>query len=62
MTKTSKRPEVGGGGDLVIQEIWRAKDQLSAARGHDVHRLFADARKRQKSSGHPIVNLQKAKE
>ncbi len=47
------------GGDLVIQEIWRIKDQLSAARGHDVHRLFADARKRKKLSSHPVVNFQK---
>src|SRR5438105_7018831 len=29
------------GGALVLQEIWRIKDELSAARGHDVHRLFA---------------------
>ncbi|MEK7684695.1 MAG: hypothetical protein AAB466_04670 [Verrucomicrobiota bacterium] len=47
-----------GGGDLVLQEIWRIKDELSAARGHDIHHLFADARKRQKLSGHPVVNLQ----
>jgi len=44
--------------DLVLQEIWRIKDTLSAAYGHDVDRLFADARKRQKLSGHPVVNLQ----
>lgn len=49
------------GGDLALQEIWRIKAELSAARGHDVHRLFADARKRQKLSGHPVVNLQKRK-
>ena len=47
--------------DLVLQEIWRAKDTLSASYGHDVDRLFADARKRQKLSGHPVVNLQKPK-
>jgi hypothetical protein len=29
------------GCDLVFQKIWRIKDELSAARGHDVHRLFA---------------------
>lgn len=58
MIKTLKEPAAKGGGDLVLQEIWRIKDQLSAARGHDVHRLFADARKRQKLSGHPVVNLQ----
>ena len=45
-------------GDLVLQEIWRIKDELSAARGHSIDRLFADARKRQKLSGHPVVNLQ----
>ena len=44
--------------DLVLQEIWRIKDTLSAAYGHDVDRLFAEARKRQKLSGHPVVNLQ----
>jgi hypothetical protein len=45
-------------GDLVLQEIWRIKDKLSAARGHSVDRLFADARERQKHSGHRVVNLQ----
>jgi len=45
-------------GDLVLREIWRIKDKLSAARGHSIDRLFADARKRQKHSGHPVVNLQ----
>ena len=44
--------------DLVLQEIWRIKDTLSAAYGHDVDRLFADARKRQKLSGQLVVNLQ----
>jgi hypothetical protein len=44
--------------DLVLQEIWHIKDTLSASYGHDVDRLFADARKRQKRSGHPVVNLQ----
>ena len=45
-------------GDLVLREIWRIKDELSAARRHDIHRLFAEARERQKHSGHPGVNLQ----
>jgi hypothetical protein len=56
--KTTEEPKVKGGGDVVLQEIWRIKDELSAARGHDIHRLFADARKRQELSGHPVVNLQ----
>ena len=44
--------------DLVLQEIWRIKDELSAARGHSIDRLFTEARERQKLSGHPVVNLQ----
>jgi hypothetical protein len=44
-------------GDEVLQEIWRIKDALSAARGHSVKKLFAEARKRQKHSGHRVVNL-----
>ena len=56
--KTTIEPAPKTGGDLVLQEIWRIKDELSAARGHDVRRLFAEARERQKHSGHPVVNLQ----
>lgn len=46
-------------GDLVLQEIWRTKDKLSVARGHSIDRLFAEARERQKHSGHRVVNLQR---
>jgi hypothetical protein len=44
-----------GRGDLALQEIWRIKDTLSASYGHDVKRLFAETRKREKLSGHPLV-------
>ena len=47
--------------DAVLQEIWSIKDSLSAARGHSVEKLFADTRKNQKHSGHPIVNYSKSK-
>ena len=47
--------------DLVLREVWRAKDALSAARGHSIDKLFADLRKREKKSGHHVVNLQKRK-
>ena len=45
-------------GDVVLHEIWRTKDKLSAARGHSIDRFFAEARERQKYSGHPVVILQ----
>ena len=59
MSAERKKTMTGdAGGDVVLQEIWRIKDELSAARGHSIDRLFAEARERQKHSGHPIVNLQ----
>jgi hypothetical protein len=42
-------------GDVVLQEVWRAKDTLSAQYGHDLGKLFAETRKREKLSGHPLV-------
>lgn len=43
-------------GDVVLQEIWRIKDTLSASYGHNVKRLFAETRKREKLSGRPLVD------
>jgi hypothetical protein len=62
--KTSKMTDYHtpkAGGDLVLQEVWRAKDSLSAEYGHDLDKLFAQIRKREKRSGHPVVNFQKRK-
>ena len=58
MSNAIKEPKLNQSTDLVLQEIWRIKDTLSASYGHDVDRLFAVARERQKHSGHPVVNLQ----
>ena len=58
MNKTKQPGSPQAEGDLVLREVWRAKDALSAARGHSIDRLFAGLRKREKKSGHPIVNLQ----
>jgi hypothetical protein len=58
MSKTTDIQTSKPTGDVVLQEMWRIKDELSAERGHDVDRLFADLRQREKQSGHRIVNLQ----
>jgi hypothetical protein len=58
MSKATDTETKKTSGDVVLQEIWRIKDTLSASYGHDVDRLFAEARERQKHSGHPVVNLQ----
>lgn len=58
MSDALKQTKPKQSADLVLQEVWRIKDELSASYGHDVDRLFEEARKRQKISGHPVVNLQ----
>ena len=58
MSNAIEEPKPNQSTDLVLQEIWRIKDALSASYGHDVDRLFAETRERQKHSGHPVVNLQ----
>lgn len=58
MSKTTDIQPAKPTGDVVLQEIWRIKDELSAARGHDIDRLFDDLRQREKQSGHRVVNFQ----
>ena len=58
MNKATDIRSAKPGGDVVLQEIWRVKDALSASYNHDVDRLFAESRERQKRSGHQVVNLQ----
>ena len=58
MSKTTEHPPAKTTGDLVLLEVWRAKDTLSAAYGHDLDKLFDETRKREKLPGHPLVNLQ----
>ena len=58
MSKTTDIQPAKATGDLVLQEVWRAKDTLSAQYGHDLDKLFAETHQREKLSGHPIANLQ----
>ena len=55
MSKTTDIQTVKTTGDVVLQEIWRIKDMLSASYGHNVKQLFAETRQREKLSGHPLV-------
>jgi len=50
MSNSKTKPARTPTGDLVLQEVWRSKDELSAAHGHNVHRLFTEARERQRRS------------
>jgi hypothetical protein len=56
-TDINTKPKASRSTDVVLEEIWRVKDTLSASYGHDVHRLFSEMREREKSCGHPLVKL-----
>ena len=58
MNKTTHDQRKKATGDLVLQEVWRAKDALSASYGHDSDKFCADMREREKHSSHRVVNLQ----
>ena len=57
MTRTTDIRPAKETGDLVLREVWRAKDTLSAAYGHDLDKLFEETRKHEKLSGHPFAEL-----
>jgi len=56
MTAANDHPRMTAAGDLVLQEVWRAKDSLSAACGYDLDKLLAATRQREQQSGHPLVS------
>lgn len=58
-TTRTPPPVETGVADDVLREVWRIKDELSASYGHDLDRLFAGARERQRKSGRPSVNFQR---
>ena len=58
MNKTTDITDETAAGDLVLREVWRAKDTLSAQYAHDLDKLFAETSRREKLSGHPLASLQ----
>lgn len=49
-------------GDDILREVWRVKDELSASYHHDVGRMFADLRARERRSGRLVVDLSKSRQ
>ena len=43
--------------DEILEEVWRAKDELAAKYNNNVATMFADLRKREQSSGRHYVDL-----
>ena len=60
MSDKELTPPLSPEGDVVLREVWRAKDTLSATYGHDLDRLFEETRAREKNSGRKLVNLSRS--
>jgi hypothetical protein len=43
--------------DEIIQEVWKAKDTISAEHQHDVRRLVESLRAKEKTSGARVIDL-----
>ena len=43
--------------DEIIQEVWKAKDELASRHGYDLKRLAIYIQSKEKSSGHAMVDL-----
>ena len=43
--------------DDVVAEVRKTRERLAAKFNYDLKAIFADARKRQKDSGHPVVSF-----
>ncbi len=43
--------------DEIIEQVWKAKDQIASECGHDLRKLAALLQKRQQQRRHKIVNL-----
>jgi hypothetical protein len=62
MSEKNTKSVLASEGDVVLREVWRAKDTLSAAYDHDLERLCAESRERERRSSHKVVNLSKTSE
>jgi hypothetical protein len=59
MAPLDKTPDSFAAPDEILQEVWAARKAITESCGHDINRLFAEARERQRKSGRPSVNLEK---
>ena len=41
--------------DPIVAEVRRAREELFAAAGHDIHEFCRQLREKQAASGHPVV-------
>jgi hypothetical protein len=44
--------------DEIVEQVRKVREERAAKLNFDLKAILADARERQKHSGHPVVNLQ----
>jgi hypothetical protein len=47
--------------DPIVEEVRKHRQQIAAEFGYDIRAIAQDARRRQASSGHPIVTQQESR-
>lgn len=48
--------------DEIIKDLWEIKDSIAREHGYDVEKLVAYLRTRQRTKGHPVVDLRAVRE
>ena len=48
--------------DHIVEEVRKIREELASKLNHDIRLIVADAQKRQKFSGHTLVDLRPSKE
>jgi hypothetical protein len=59
MKPLDKAPNSFAAPDEILQEVWADRKALWESCDHDIKRLFAEARERQRKSGRQVVNLER---
>lgn len=56
-TRKAELPRPEPTGDPIVDEVRRVRDKIAARFGYSIEAIAEDARKRQATSGHRVVNL-----
>ncbi len=48
--------------DEIITEVWRVRDRYAATHGHDLARMAADLRRREREHPHRVIDRSAASE
>ena len=46
--------------DPIVEEVRRIRAQIAAEHGHDLHRIFEDARRREGAEGRRVISFDEA--